>query len=190
MRTIASFNENWFFVKPGENRVPVTLPHTWNNVDGQDGGGDYWRGECMYEKTFSAPGRKADEEVYLEFDGVSASAKVTLNDHFLGEHHGGYSRFRFNISKYLQDGDNHLTVAVSNAACDTVYPQNADFTFYGGIYRAVRLVVLSKVHFDMDTLGGCGIRVTPKVLEDGSADVRVSARATGGRTAFELGGKR
>ena len=104
MRTMIPFNDNWLFLKPGENRVPVTLPHTWNNLDGQDGGGDYWRGECVYEKTFTAPKRKADEEVYLEFDGVSASAKVTLNGHFVGEHHGGYSRFRFNILEYLNDG--------------------------------------------------------------------------------------
>ncbi len=177
------------YLKPGENCAPVTLPHTWNALDGQDGGEDYWRGECVYEKTFAAPERKADEEIYLEFDGVSASAKVTLNDHFVGEHHGGCSRFRFNISEYLQDGDSLLTAAVSNAACDTVYPQNADFTFYGGIYRAVRLVVLSKVHFDMDTLGGCGIRVTPKVLDDGYADVHVSACTTGGRAVFELNGE-
>ena len=88
MRTIIPFNDNWTFLKPGEDRVPVTLPHTWNNLDGQDGGGDYWRGECVYEKAFAAPDRKADEEIYLEFDGVSASAKVTLNDHFIGEHHG------------------------------------------------------------------------------------------------------
>ena len=74
MRKLIPFNESWLFTKPGENRVPVTLPHTWNNLDGQDGGGDYWRGECVSEKTFAAPDRKANEEVYLEFDGVSASA--------------------------------------------------------------------------------------------------------------------
>ena len=189
MRTMIPFNDYWIFRKPGEDRVPVTLPHTWNNLDGQDGGGDYWRGECVYEKTFAAPAKKADEEVYLEFDGVSASAKVTLNGQCVGEHHGGYSRFRFKITEYLKKGENCLTVAVSNAACDTVYPQNADFTFYGGIYRTVRLIVLPKTHFDMDTLGGCGIRVTPKVLEDGSADVQISACTTGGQAVFELNGE-
>ena len=189
MRTIIPFNDNWTFLKPGEDRVPVTLPHTWNNLDGQDGGGDYWRGECAYEKSFAAPDRKAGDAVYLEFDGASASARVTLNGQPVGEHHGGYSRFRFNITEYLQTGENRLTVAVSNAACDTVYPQNADFTFYGGIYRAVRLVVVPKCHFDMDTFGGCGVRVTPKVLEDGSAEVHVSARTTGGRAVFEIDGK-
>ena len=189
MRRSISLNEDWIFLKPGEDHVPVTLPHTWNAQDGQDGGGDYWRGECLYRKTFNAPERKADEEVYLEFDGVSASARVTLNGKAVGEHHGGYSRFRFNITDALEKGENQLEVAVNNAACDTVYPQNADFTFYGGIYRAVRLVVVPRLRFDMDTLGGCGIRVTPKVLEDGSADVRVSARTTGGRTVFELNGE-
>ena len=190
MRTLIPFNENWTFCKPGDERMPVTLPHTWNAADGQDGGGDYWRGECIYEKDFPAPDTKSDEEVYLEFDGVSASAKVSLNGRFIGAHHGGYSRFRFNITEALHAGVNRLTVAVSNAACDTVYPQNADFTFYGGIYRAARLIVLNKAHFDMDTLGGCGVRVTPRVLPDGSADVQVSARFTGGCAVFELNGEK
>ena len=154
-------------------------PHRERFGLGRTGGGTHWRGECVCKDLF-APDRKADEEVYLEFDGVSASAKVTLNGAPGGEHHGGYSRFRFNITEYLKNGENRLSVAVSNAACDTVYPQNADFTFYGGIYRAVRLIVLPKVHFDMDTFGGCGVRVTPKVLENGSAEVYVSARTTGG----------
>ena len=189
MRTIIPFNENWAFLKPGEDRVPVTLPHTWNALDGQDGGGDYWRGECVYEKVFIAPDRNANDEVYLEFDGVSASAKVSLNGVPVGEHHGGYSRFRFNITEHLKVDENRLSVSVSNAACDTVYPQNADFTFYGGIYRAVRLIVLPKIHFDMDTLGGCGIRVTPMVLADGSANVQVSARITGGQAMFALNGE-
>ena len=48
MRKLIPFNESWLFTKPGENRVSVTLPHTWNALDGQDGGGDYWRGECVY----------------------------------------------------------------------------------------------------------------------------------------------
>ena len=89
MRTIIPFNENWLFEKPGEAAAPVTLPHTWNAVDGQDGGGDFWRGECVYRKDFPAPERAPEEEVYLEFDGVSASARVELNGRSVGEHHGG-----------------------------------------------------------------------------------------------------
>ena len=190
MRRIIPFNENWIFVKPGEDPVPVTLPHTWNAVDGQDGGGDYWRGECVYRKEFAAPETGEGEEVYLEFDGASASACVTVNGRYAGEHRGGYSRFRFNITEYLADGVNRVEARVSNGACDTVYPQNADFTFYGGIYRAARLAVVPKVRFDMDTLGGRGIRVTPRVNGDGSADVRVEARVTGGTAVMEVDGQR
>ena len=189
MRTIIPLNEHWTFEKPGETAAPVTVPHTWNAVDGQDGGGDFWRGECVYRKDFTAPDHTPAQEVYLEFDGVAASARVTLNGQNVGEHHGGYSRFRFPITDFLCDGVNHLAVSVSNAPCDTVYPQNADFTFYGGIYRAVRLIVLPRVHFDMDTLGGCGVRVTPRVNADGSADVQVTAKTKGGHTVFELDGK-
>ena len=189
MRRIIPFNDNWTFTKPGEQSIPVTLPHTWNALDGQDGGGDYWRGECVYEKTFAAPERTPEDEVYLEFDGVSASASVTLNGSPAGLHEGGYSRFRFNITQALAAGENRLSVKVSNAVCDTVYPQNADFTFYGGIYRAVKLVILPRVHFDMDTYGGCGVRVTPRVLADGSADVQVSAGTTGGTVVFALDGE-
>ena len=188
MRTIIPFHEDWSFEKPGETAVIVTLPHTWNAIDGQDGGGDFWRGECIYHKDFSAPKKTTQEDVYLEFDGAANSAKITLNGQFVGEHHGGFSRFRFNVTDLLQDGANHLEVAVSNALCDTVYPQNADFTFYGGIYRAARLIIVSRVHFDMDTLGGCGVRVTPRVNVDGSADVQVSAQTTGGQAVFELDG--
>ena len=88
MRRIIPFNENWIFVKPGEDPVPVTLPHTWNAADGQDGGGDYWRGECVYRKDFSAPETGEGEEVYLEFDGASAEARVTVNGRYVGEHRG------------------------------------------------------------------------------------------------------
>ena len=40
-------NQNWIFSKEGHDE-PVTLPHTWNAIDGQDGGNDYYRGTCCY----------------------------------------------------------------------------------------------------------------------------------------------
>lgn len=48
MRQTTVLDKNWIFYKnpdsgEGEN---VTLPHTWNAVDGQDGGNDYYRGTC------------------------------------------------------------------------------------------------------------------------------------------------
>ncbi len=158
-------NKGWTFIGPDGSSVPVDLPHTWNAIDGQDGGNDYWRGTCVYEKAFPRPELEADQRVYLEFRGVNASAKVELNGAEVGTHDGGYSTFRWDVTDFLKD-ENALTVHVDNSRNDRVYPQKADFTFYGGIYRDVSLIVVNKFHFDMDRFGGPGIKVTAKPVEN------------------------
>lgn len=149
------------------------MPHTWNNIDGQDGGNDYWRGTCVYRRTFPKPEFGADERVYLEFRGVNASASVEMNGQPVGTHDGGYSTFRWDVTSLLKE-ENQLTVYVDNSRNDRVYPQKADFTFYGGIYREVLLVIVNRDHFDMDTWGGPGLKITP-TLEQTVAWVRVNA---------------
>ena len=165
MRKTVNINKGWRFTGPDGPARPVDVPHTWNSVDGQDGGNDYWRGTCVYEKTFPRPELEADERVYLEFRGVNASAKVELNGAEVGTHDGGYSTFRWDVTDFLKD-ENALTVHVDNSRNDRVYPQKADFTFYGGIYRDVSLIVVNKFHFDMDRFGGPGIKVTAKPVEN------------------------
>ena len=135
-------NENWNFKKPGSNEEIIDVPHTWNAFDGQDGGNDYFRGECIYRKAFEAPEIDFNnEEVYIQFAGVNASAKVFINNTEVGHHNGGYSTFRINISRHIKK-ENLLEVRVDNGVNDYVYPQMADFTFYGGIYRDVELLRL------------------------------------------------
>jgi beta-galactosidase len=172
MRSYINLNPCWQFTKPGEAPVMVNVPHTWNNIDGQDGGNDYWRGTCTYERSFDAPVFNQEKElVYLQFQGVNASAEVLLNGKPVCTHDGGYSTFRADITALLQP-KNQLVVKVDNSVNDRVYPQKADFTFYGGIYRDVDLLVVSKSHFDLDYFGGPGLRVTPKVSgEDGTIRV-------------------
>lgn len=178
-------NENWYFVKdyceiirPSECES-VNLPHTWNNVDGQDGGGDYFRGKCTYFKTLNIAKLAKDEDIYLEFCGVSASATVYLNGKLCGTHDGGYSTFRLNITDFVIGGSNEICVIADNGKNDRVYPQNADFTFYGGIYRDVSVITVSKNRFDLDYFGGNGVKITPTVNADGSADVTVESYVTG-----------
>lgn len=179
MRKEWTIHDNWLFRYHDGTTSTVDLPHTWNAVDGQDGGNDYWRGTCVYEKTFSMPPHQADECVYLDFAGVNASAKVILNGAVVTTHDGGYSTFRKDITDYLQE-ENHLVVEVDNSVNDRVYPQKADFTFYGGIYRDVKLMVLNKHHFDLDYFGGRGIAVSAKVQgEDALVRVRTWANCTG-----------
>ena len=163
MRRFTCMNQNWTFIGPDKKSQIVNVPHTWNAIDGQDGGNDYWRGSCVYEKEFEAPAWNPETEaVYLEFQGVNASADVVLNGRACRHHDGGYSTFRVNVSELLQ-ADNHLKVIVDNSVNDRVYPQKADFTFYGGIYRDVHVIVVNKNHFDLDYFGGPGLQITPKV---------------------------
>ena len=176
MRTVLNFNAGWLFAK--EPQVPanlpagweaVDLPHCWNAVDGQDGGNDYYRGTCCYVKSFAKADLPAAPRYYLEICGANSSAEVYLNGVKLARHDGGYSTWRVELTGTLQE-ENLLAVTVDNAANETVYPQMADFTFYGGLYRDVNIVCVSDSHFDLDYFGGQGIAVTP--VMDG-ADARV-----------------
>lgn len=171
MRKTFLLNDNWVFTYFDGEKSEINIPHTWNNIDGQDGGDDYKRGTCVYEKRFVSPQMNENECVYLEFAGVNASANVYLNDAHIMSHDGGYSTFRCDITEYLKE-ENYLKVEVDNSKNDRVYPQKADFTFYGGIYRDVRLIVLNKQHFDMDYFGGNGLAVSATV-QNADADVWV-----------------
>ena len=187
MRKTISLNQGWEFLysKDGTTKQ-VDVPHTWNNLDGQDGGNDYYRGTCQYHKTFAKPEFSAQEEVYLEFRGVNASAKVVLNGVTVATHDGGYSTFRAEITEHLKD-ENDLLVYVDNSVNDRVYPQKADFTFYGGIYRDVNLLTVNGHHFDLDYFGGPGIAVTPTVAgKDSSVQVQTWHNAILGTVSVKL----
>ena len=171
MRTFIPFNEDWIFAKPGEDGMPVTLPHTWNAIDGQDGGNDYWRGTACYTKRFKAPKLEEGQRLFIEFNGAAMTAEVILNGKPLCRHEGGYSTFRAELTNALE-ADNTLTVQVDNGRNDRIYPQKADFTFYGGLYRDVNLIVVPEVHFELVVDGGPGIKVTP-ILNGDTAEVTV-----------------
>jgi len=198
MRIKQQFNDNWFFLRQDcggafalAHGEAVSLPHTWNAIDGQDGGNDYYRGTCWYAKTFSKPQITDAEQVWLEFEGVAMTAEVWLNGQKLCRHEGGYSTFRVNLTDALQE-DNLLAVSVDNGKNETVYPQKADFTFYGGIYRDVNLLTVSKTHFALGYYGSCGVKVTPVLSEDlKRARITAEARVEGNAESvvFKLDGK-
>ena len=123
MREIVNINKDWKFSKDDKVFEDISLPHTWNNIDGTDGGNDYYRGRCHYVKTLGK--LNDDRRVYIEFNGVSQTCEVYLNDVLVCSHKGGYSTFRCDITDYLKE-DNRLDVYVSNAKVFDVYPQQAD----------------------------------------------------------------
>ena len=186
MRSTTKLMKNWQFTGPDGKTVAVDLPHTWNNIDGQDGGNDYWRGTCTYKTRFAAPAFDAEtQQVWLQFEGVNASAKVVLNGHEVMTHDGGYSTFRADITALLNES-NELTVDVDNSKNDRVYPQKADFTFYGGIYRDVTLIVVNKNHIALGHLGGCGVQITPTV-NGANADIEIKTLTEGdGEVEFSI----
>ena len=165
MRKISTINDGWRFIKrslsPAEAATAdgeaIDLPYSWNGADGQDGGNDYVRGAFWFVKRFKAPPAEADEDIYIEFKGVNSSALVYLNGMRVAEHHGGYSTFRANITRHLRE-ENTLCVCADNRKNEAVYPQTADFTFYGGIYRDVNLITVNKNRFDLDYYGASGIK--------------------------------
>lgn len=171
MRTVVNFNAKWAFTKQA-SEVPsslpmdwnwVNLPHSWNAIDGQDGENDYFRGTAYYAKALNKMDLPEAEQYYLELQGANSSADVYLNGKHLAHHDGGYSTWRVNLTDDLQL-NNLLVIAVDNSANETVYPQTADFTFYGGIYRDVSLICVNNSHFDLDYYGGPGLKVTPEVV--------------------------
>ncbi len=198
MRETCSLHDGWYFSKT--DAVPaalpthweaVTLPHTWNAQDGQDGGNDYWRGTACYARAFSRPNMPEKGHVFLEINGAANIAQVYLNGRLLARHEGGYSTFRVDLTPTLAE-ENLLCVTVDNAENDYVYPQKADFTFYGGLYRDVNLIVTPAAHFELEKDGTLGIRVTPVVdLTAGRAEVTVTAwvRGEADHVQFALAGK-
>ncbi|MBQ7108594.1 MAG: glycoside hydrolase family 2 protein [Clostridia bacterium] len=178
MRNILNLNSDWLFVKDttdislneGES---INIPHSWNAVDGQDGGNDYFRGSCLYKKTIKKADLPKADLYYIEFRGANSSADVYVGGEKLAHHDGGYSTWRVNITEAISD-ETEIAVIVDNSPSDTVYPQMADFTFYGGIYRDVNLICVSNSHFDLDYFGGKGIMITPEVEgKDAKVEVEV-----------------
>ena len=152
-----NINKDWEFEKEGV-KSDVSLPHTWNGIDGQNGENGYYQGKCVYRKTLG----KTDGICYIEFNGVNSVAEVFINGIPVGTHKGGYSMFRFRIDEYLVKAKNLLEVYVDNTIAPDVFPTSADFTFYGGIYRDVNLICVGKTHFSLDDGSRDGISAVPR----------------------------
>lgn len=141
----------------------IALPHTWFTYETT---GDvhpfirnaseredtyWWNGWGWYRKHIRFGKELSGKHISVEFDGVQKYAKVYVNGRFVGEHKGGYTGFSFDITPYINFGqDNLLAVQVSARRDDkfgTIPPATAgNFNVYGGIYRDVRIVVRNSIH--------------------------------------------
>lgn len=194
MRNIININNNWLFNKENvgmPTEMPTTwekinLPHTWNAIDGQDGNGQYFRGTCWYAKSFENPVKKKGDRVYVEVLAAALSGRVFVNGTEVAYSECGYATFRADVTEQLKaEGENLLVIEVDNSSVDHIYPQMADFTFYGGLYRGVNLIVVPETHFDLDFYGSLGLTVTSKIVENG-ANVELNSWITNAGEDFTV----
>lgn len=181
MREIISLNENWTlsFPKGDHATEQVNLPHTWNAVDGNDGNGSYLRTTGVYTRTFTAPKQPREGgRTYVEVLAAALNSTVKVNGQVATTHEGGFSIFRADVTDLCHEGENELTIEVSNEDTPSMYPSSADFTFYGGLYRGVNLISVPNAHFDLDYYGGPGMMVTPVPTEDGGASFTIKSFVT------------
>ncbi len=188
MRMIQDLSKDWLFSKtcsevPCEwpvsgNWECVTLPHTWNAVDGQIGI-PFDRGAYWYVTRFTKPQQPtAGGRVYIEVGAASLVGEVYVNGKFATRHVGGFSAFRADVTDLCHEGENVLAILCDNRASDKVYPQRADFTFYGGLYRYVHVISVAEGHFTLDDLGSLGVYIDA-VPEGDAAKVTVRAGIDG-----------
>ena len=192
MRQIISLNRKWAFTMDAAHdpaAMPqrpyfVNVPHSFNAIDGQDGAGDYYRGTCWYVKDIDREEIPSADRLYIEVCGANSSADLYVGGKKLAHHDGGYSTWRVDVTEALKEST-LVAISVDNSENDHVYPQMADFTFYGGLYRNVNLIAVNESHFDLDYFGGPGLAVTPKVTGK-DADVEIAAYVTGAKEGQSL----
>jgi len=152
----------------------VNIPHTWNVSDAFDEEAGYYRGVGWYTKALKVPMEWKGKKVVIYFEGANQTTDVFVNGAEVGNHIGGYTAFSFDLSEHLEYGEiNTIAVKVDNAMNPDIPPLSADFTFYGGIYRNVRIIVAESVHFDLANNASDGIFIENPVVNEQNAKVNI-----------------
>ncbi|MDN3491120.1 glycoside hydrolase family 2 TIM barrel-domain containing protein [Winogradskyella bathintestinalis] len=169
-------NSGWQFSENKTNWETINIPHTWNKLDAFDDASGYRRGLGYYKKQVFIASEEIEKVHYVKFNAVNQEATIFINGKEVGNHKGGYTAFNFNITKYLNYNTyNLIEVTVENTHNEDIPPLDADFTFYGGIYRDVELIALPKQHFSLDDFATDGFYINyPEVSAD-EARIEITA---------------
>lgn len=189
-----TINESWKFIKSNDisgveeflkishEGETLDLPHTWNDKDVIDEGKGYHRGTGWYVKQVRIPSDFSEKEVFLFFEGVATKADIYINKQLARTHVGGFTRFVVPVSKYINFDQSkefstfNVVVKADNSYNDDWPTLSADFTFFGGVYRDVNLVVKEKVHFNIEDYAANGVFVTTPNVSDESGDINLKLR--------------
>lgn len=172
----------WFFhfaydMRTNAPKEKVSVPHTWNAQEALEGKMNYTRTDAIYERKLDVSGIDTGKRYFLFFEGVNSYAQVLVNNHFVGEHKGGYTKFCFEVTSFLKlTGDNTIKVQVSNAVRPDILPLTGDFNIYGGIHRPVYLLETSKDCISPLDFASYGVYATPEIDQtsnkEGSAFIK------------------
>lgn len=187
VRHIETINDLWNFhkgtiEKPLSNNLDITwekvdIPHSWNTEDILDDEDGYYRGIGWYKKTIVIPNVYKNQNVFLLFEAANQVTSLYVNGKSVGEDHiGGYTTFARDITKSLKPGANDILIKVDNAHNDEIVPQAADFSFYGGIYRDLHLIITKPVHFEIANLGANAIFIRTPEVSEASAKVSIQSK--------------
>ena len=177
-RSVQSLNAAWEFSLENQDKTAiVNIPHTWNAEDAFRDGKEYFRGKGTYQKTLFAPEAWEQKRVFLKFEGSNQITTLFVNNQKIGEHRGGYTGFVFDISEALKIGkENQIRIEVDNAHNTDIPPLDADFNFYGGIYRDLELIVSNLVHFEIANEATGNILVKTPEVSDENATIQLETR--------------
>ena len=172
-----TINSGWQFVlgnKTSQNWETVNIPHTWNKEDAFDDEKGYHRGVGWYKKKLYFSAESKNLIHYIHFKGVNQETRIYVNGQLIGNHKGGYTAFNFNITKWLKfDTYNLVEVKVDNSHNPNIPPLDADFTFYGGIYRDVELISKPKQHISLSDFASDGFYINYYSISEEKAGVEV-----------------
>ncbi len=115
-----------------------TPPETWTTYKDRNEVG-------QYSRTFTIPADWDGREVYISFDGVDSFFYLWINGHYVGFSKNSRNAARFNITRFLQKGENTVSVEVYRSS-DGSFLESADMFRLPGIFRIVALYSVPKVH--------------------------------------------
>jgi beta-galactosidase len=182
---IIDLNENWFFTKENNSAnvqeeiiagEAVILPHCWNAEDGQGNGNGVFKGKCWYQRKLNISEKDLSKYIYLEIGAAGNVSEVYVNGQLAGGSKCGYAMYRVSLNPFSKAGDNLISIMVDNSQYEDVYPLMADFTFYGGLYREVKLIVAEALHFDLLDNGRDGIYLTQKYIGENAFELNIKGR--------------
>ena len=173
-----TINESWLFAREGEKVEVVNIPHSWNRADCVDDTPGYYRGVGNYTKRLIINDNLDGRKVYIYFEGANQIAEVWMNGQFVGKHIGGYSAFCFDVTEAVRMGENELKVKVDNSHNEAVPPLSADFTFFGGIYRDVNIIITPETHISTTHYASSGVYISTTRVTEHRAEVNIRTMLT------------